>query len=652
MNVISKSRFKIGLSCPNKLFYSKNKAYKNKSSDDSFLASLAEGGFQVEGLARLHYPNGTFVESEKGDYKKAFQQTTNLLSEKDAIVYEASFLHENLFVMSDIIVKKGNTIKLIEVKAKSYDSGDEHEFIGKNGKILSGWKPYLFDIAFQKYVIQLCYPNHKIESYFMLADKTKQSTIDGLNQMIRLPTNGNERKAIELLLSPEEAVKTSVLSEVNVSQIVEDILIDKQTYSSSLSFNSALSLFQNIYLNEEFPGWPTHYSSCKNCEFKLNHERKSKGNLCGFTNCMEQLHRIPRDKMDSPTIFEIWNFRGQKHLEEGTIFQSQLSKKDFDTISKGNHLTSNQRRWLQIEKSINGSNQPFVKTNGLVKEMDLWEFPLHFIDFETSAVALPFTKGMRPYEQIAFQFSHHMVKSDGSISHESQFISNIPGEFPNFKFLDALKKSLENDNGTIFRFASHENSILNAIKTQLEESEIGNKKELIDFIRSIAKPTGNSEDNWTPTRKFVDLREVIMDYYYHPLTRGSNSIKAVLPAILSTCDFLKSKYSQSIGSINVSSLNFDESQIWIKTKDKKTTNPYNNLPSLFLDWTTDKRNKLISGLENIADGGAALTAYGKLQFTDMQNSEREEITNSLLKYCELDTLAMVMIYEHLKYKVD
>jgi hypothetical protein len=31
----------------------------------------------------------------------------------------------------------------------------------------------------------------------------------------------------------------------------------------------------------------------------------------------------------------------------------------------------------------------------------------------------------------------------------------------------------------------------------------------------------------------------------------------------------------------------------------------------------------------------------------MSDKEREEITKGLLKYCELDTLAMVMVYEHL-----
>jgi len=38
----------------------------------------------------------------------------------------------------------------------------------------------------------------------------------------------------------------------------------------------------------------------------------------------------------------------------------------------------------------------------------------------------------------------------------------------------------------------------------------------------------------------------------------------------------------------------------------------------------------------------------KLQYTDMAEEERLEIKKSLFKYCELDTLAMVMIYEYFR----
>ena len=39
-----------------------------------------------------------------------------------------------------------------------------------------------------------------------------------------------------------------------------------------------------------------------------------------------------------------------------------------------------------------------------------------------------------------------------------------------------------------------------------------------------------------------------------------------------------------------------------------------------------------------------MTAYCRMQFSEMSDYEREKLKTTLLKYCELDTLAMVMIY--------
>jgi hypothetical protein len=47
----------------------------------------------------------------------------------------------------------------------------------------------------------------------------------------------------------------------------------------------------------------------------------------------------------------------------------------------------------------------------------------------------------------------------------------------------------------------------------------------------------------------------------------------------------------------------------------------------------------------IAEGGAAATAYARLQFEDITQANRDKIIAALLRYCELDTLAMVMIVQ-------
>jgi hypothetical protein len=51
----------------------------------------------------------------------------------------------------------------------------------------------------------------------------------------------------------------------------------------------------------------------------------------------------------------------------------------------------------------------------------------------------------------------------------------------------------------------------------------------------------------------------------------------------------------------------------------------------------------------IAEGGAATTAYARLQFESLNPATRSKINEALLRYCELDTLAMVMIVQAWKY---
>ncbi len=66
---------------------------------------------------------------------------------------------------------------------------------------------------------------------------------------------------------------------------------------------------------------------------------------------------------------------------------------------------------------------------------------------------------------------------------------------------------------------------------------------------------------------------------------------------------------------------------------------------MFQDISESDMRNLISSNEELREGGAAMTAYARMQSEVMWEPEREEIQKALLNYCELDTLAMVMIYE-------
>ncbi len=657
MRLLTKSRFKQGLECPNKLYFTnKNKEYANNKLNDSFLKSLAQGGFQVEELARIQYPGGHLVDlkTEGYNYTELWEKTQELLKQENVIIYEAAFLSNDLFIRVDILVKTGNKIELIEVKAKSYNPNNNYTFINKKGKPVSSWKPYLFDVAFQNYVMQQCYPDWHITNYLLLADKSKKASIAGLNQMFRAVEKSGKRTGIITKFKDISELGESILSRTNIDDIVDEIQNSDSNFIysdelASFSFAELIKTFATTYKKDKYYGFMPKGRTCKKCEYNVLAITGSKKS--GYEYCYKNILNWENTDFDRPLVTDIWNLHfslSDELFNKKKFFMDQLEEEDLKVKPEAGKISSSERKWIQVEKVKNRDNSVYVLQDDLKTEMNKWIFPLHFIDFETSTVALPFMKGMHPYEQVAFQYSHHIIYKDGRIEHASEFINANPGVFPNFKFVRSLKRDLENDNGTIFKFATHENTVLNQIHEQLQFSKEVDKNELQEFIESITVSRSNNSKKWKGNRDMVDLNKVIVDYYYNPLAKGSNSIKAILPASLKTSDFLKNKYSKSIGELGITSKNFDANHIWLNIENNEVQNPYKKLPPVFLRWDSEKLKKLVSDLTDINDGGQALTAYGKLQYTNMNNEEREAIIKSLLKYCELDTMAMVMIYEHLK----
>lgn len=259
--------------------------------------------------------------------------------------------------------------------------------------------------------------------------------------------------------------------------------------------------------------------------------------ICGAANELFSLTAfIAAADFEKPHTLELWGgkgFRKAKQLiVEKKYFLSDLkpvdyfSPKDSEISLDMCEFNGSSRRQMQIEKWVKGDMEP-VLLPGLKAEMEDWKFPLHFIDFETSTVVLLFTKGRYPYETTAFQYSHHQLDADGSLSH-TEWIS-ADRVFPNFDFVRALKCDLEGDSGTIFRYSHHENSVLNQIAEQLRFSQESDREKLISFIQSI---THDTKDDRYGERDMVDLCEVVVRYYYAPSMKGSNSIKVVLPAVL------------------------------------------------------------------------------------------------------------------------
>jgi len=642
---LTKSKFKLAIECPTKLYYTDKPIYSNRNIDNSFLESLANGGYQVGELAKKYFESGHDL-SGLGS-KDALLRSNELLLLDEVIIFEAAIQYHNLFVRVDILRKYKGNIDLIEVKAKSIDLNLGNPFITRKGLIQSGWLPYLYDVAFQKHVIASAFPLFTVASYLMLADKSAVSSTDGLNQKFRIDSSSNYKSIVITSPLSDRDLSAKLLIQINVDKYCDLIFEGKDSDDESLvSFVDRINTYADHYIEDIKITAPIS-SVCADCEFRADTEEGEDGKLSGFRECWSnELGWSDRD-FEEPSVLDLWNFRKKdEFIKKGKIKLSQITQSDIDPIPGEYGLSTTERQWLQIEKSNQNGTSIWLDRDGLRDEMSKWIFPLHFIDFETAVMAIPFNKGQHPYESIAFQFSHHIVDESGHVVHQGEYLHREPGTFPNYDFLRELKRQLEQDSGTIFRYAAHENSILNAIYRQLKRdpADIEDRDELCLFIQSITKSIADSVDQWEGERNMVDMLELVKRYYYNPLTNGSNSIKHVLPATINSSGFLKSKYSNEIygSSRGIKSHNF-ENKKWVEYDGDNVIDPYKLLPKMFQG--RNELSGLLSDSNQLKEGGAAMMSYALMQHKEMDSYERGEISEALLKYCELDTMAMVMIYE-------
>ena len=642
---LTKSRFLLGLDCPAKLFYTRKDQYPDKNSDNEFLEALAKGGFQVGALAKCYYPDGHDLDTLKGE--EAVTETNKLLQQENVVIFEAAIQVNRFFIRIDILEKRGNNVNLIEVKSKSFDGNSSLDMLNKGGYIDTNWKPYVYDVAFQKHVLGIARPEWEVKAYLMLADKTTNTNIDGLNQKFLLRDHQEGRTRVELVgdTSPE-GLGDEILVRINVDDLCERIY--ERTDSKEplpMPFGEYAAYLANHYWEDDKIDMPVH-KDCGNCEFRTTPEEEQEGMVSGFKECFQQQLGWADQDFAKPLIFDIWDFRRKSDMiVQGIFHMDHVRPYHIGDDADDPHptLSRQSRQWLQVRRTVQNDPDVYIDTDGLREEMSHWKYPLHMIDFETSTIAVPLYHGLRPYEDVAFQFSHHIIYEDGKIEHLPEYLNVERGHFPNFDLVRALRDQLSQDEGSVFRYAAHENTILNHIMIQLQSrDDIQDKQELIDFIKTITHSANHRGD-----RDMIDLLDVVKKYYWHPMMKGSNSLKVVLPSILNSSEYIKEKYSHPIYGRNseIRSQNFEDGWIWIQLDDQGLVkSPYDLLPSLIDDLDDENIEEFLMG-DRLADGGAAMTAYAMMQFTEMSQGERETIIQGLLKYCELDTMAMVFLWD-------
>lgn len=653
---LDKSKFVLAMECPAKLYYQvRPNEYQNNKTDNAFMQALAKAGYQVGELAKCYYRNDHPHNLSGLGITDGLKATKEILEQENAVIFEAAVSHSNLFTRADILIKKGDSLRIIEVKSSGWDKYEDSFFMKKNNIVKKEWLEYIYDVAFQKYVLEKAYPNYIISTYLGLLDKNATCPTQGLNQKFRITKDGNGRVKIIVSDKLNDAdLSQRLIIEENVDDAIR-WLRDEPNFRNGKSFNEYIEIIAEQYLSDR-KMMPTLCKTCVNCEFRVSKEKLDQGKKSGFEECWRDLADFKDTDFETPSVLDLWNYAKKDDLIENHIYflkqvdeQEILPKKPSTSETAG--LSRIDRQILQLEKAKINDTSEYIDRDGLSSEIDSWIYPLHFIDFETAAPAIPLDKGAQPYEGFAFQFSHHVLYENGIVEHVDQFLNTDIGINPNLSFIRALKESLCKDEGTIFRYHNHENTYLNYILQELTMADdtVTDKDVLINFIQSIAKPTGSSTLKWeTGKRCMVDLCKLVEQYTFDPIINGKTSIKKVLPAILSRSQYLQIKYSRAIYGKNaeIKSLNFDDPRAWVIKSGECVSDPYSLLPKLFENFDIKSEDvELLFDDEELREGGAASIAYMYMQFGEMSDIERAHLTDALLRYCELDTLAMVMIVE-------
>jgi hypothetical protein len=287
--------------------------------------------------------------------------------------------------------------------------------------------------------------------------------------------------------------------------------------------------------------------------------------VCGL-NCTNEWLDIYKDlkgiKNGDGSIFDIYHPKAEliAKLEEAGIEKLKDIPEDFEGLSdkQREQLVAIHKKQITINK---------VKIGKFLAKL---EYPLYFLDYETLSSVVPYFDGHKPFQQVPFQYSLHIIEAPGA---ELKHVEYLHGENsdPTVPLSKSLQENIGTDGTVLVWWESFEKGRNDAMGQMLPEFR--------QFYRQL-------------NARVVDLIEPFFKFYYVDARfGGSASIKDVLPVIAPDLSY----------------------------KD--------------LD---------------IQEGNSAQRLWMEAVLDEKHPEHKEKILKDLWKYCKLDTLAMVRIWEFLE----
>ncbi len=216
---------------------------------------------------------------------------------------------------------------------------------------------------------------------------------------------------------------------------------------------------------------------------------------CGFVEHCWKEKNIP-----TPSIFNLPRIQDRKW----ELYQDGIITLDDVRLTDLNEL---QMRVIQCFKT----GERHIHAEAIKNEISTWQYPFIFLDFETINPAIPRYKGCRPFEQVPFQFSTHILSQslDSEIVHK-EFL-HVTDDDPRDTLIPALLDAC-GDHGSIIAYhAVFEKGRIQALADYSSE----HREALLKLLD-----------------RFVDPLPLIRETVYDNAFAGSFSLKYVAPALL------------------------------------------------------------------------------------------------------------------------
>jgi len=206
-----------------------------------------------------------------------------------------------------------------------------------------------------------------------------------------------------------------------------------------------------------------------------------------------------------------------QHIPEDSVFDlRQRGARPFDLYNQGILLMKDipldqvsGKQLMQVEAFL--EQKEFIDHEA-VKDFlaSLW-YPLYFLDFETVMPSIPPYDGMKPYQQMPFQYSLHYIEREGAELKHHEFLA-APNVDPRYDLTEKLISEIP---------------VTACVLAYNAGFEKGRLQELAAFLPQYKEKIGliveNTRDLMVPFRK---------QHVYHWKMKGSASQKAVLPLLV------------------------------------------------------------------------------------------------------------------------